>query len=102
MPFDEHDQLEPVRKTVSAEFVEDPRILSDAVARSVRELYLRAAGEGLRVLGWRAEFGRNPGSMYGEAGLVVSATEIRRERLGLTVAQMDAEIMGLLSRRRDD
>ena len=103
MAYDyDSDQLDPVRKIVSGEFMEDPGLLSDAVAQSVRELYYRAEGDGLRVLGCRAEFGRDPGSMYGEGIMTVAAAETRRKPLGFNAAQMDAEILRLLSIRRED
>lgn len=101
MTFDGYSELDPIRKIVSNDLLEDPHILSDAIARAVRELYRNAEGKDLRVLGWRAEFGRAPGSPYGEGFMTVAATDTRRKPLGLNAAGMDAEIMRLLSIRRD-
>lgn len=95
-------QIEPVRKMVSFEFVEDPGVLSVAVAQAVRELYHRAGDEDARVLGWTATFEQHRASRFQEGMLTVAATKTGRKRAPRTAAQMEAEIMDLLSMPRGD
>lgn len=112
MAFDDYSNpVKPVRKIVSGDYGRDvllpagdrdPRALSYAAELAIRELYRNADEAGVRMDGWTVTFSLDKDSLYGESLLTATATHAERKRLRLTADQMEAEIMGLLSKRRDD
>ncbi len=108
MDYGSGQQLDPVRKIVSGDYGRDivsgeqnPRALADAAGMALRELYGRAAETGIRIDGWTVSFEPGWGD-YGESQLTATATHTTRKPLRLTVDDMNAEILRLLSTRREN
>lgn len=95
-------EVKPVRKIVAGECTEDVRLLRSGAADAIEQLYRNAEEVGMRVVSWTVTYEPAPGIPYGEYDLTVRATQTRRKPLRLGAAQMEDEIMRLLSQPRQD